>query len=91
VLLKNNYCRLCWLQAASQAQDPPVVTEADLATVTCHQLWFAGITKMRGPHSGSRRRAYHQAPTSDHPPATPRPADGGQLQLHLPGSGRAFD
>jgi hypothetical protein len=91
VPLKNNYCRSCWLQAASQAQDPPVVTEADLATVACHQLWFAGMTKMRGPRSGSRRRAHHQAPTADPVSATLRPADGGQLQLHLPGTGRAFD
>jgi integrase len=91
VPLKNGYCRLCWLQAASQAENPPVVTEADLATVTCHQLRFAGMTKMRGPRSGSRHRAHLRAPAADPAPAMPRPADGGQLQLHLPGAGRAFD
>lgn len=89
VPLKNRYCRLCWLQAALQAQDPPVVTTADLAGVTSHQLSFAGTTKMRGPRSGERRRP-------GTPPAADRArpagsADGGQLQLHLPGPGRAFD
>ena len=57
VPLKNSHCRLCWLQAASLSADPPVVTEDDLARVTCHQLWFAGMTKMRGPRSGVRLRA----------------------------------
>jgi hypothetical protein len=45
VPLKKNYCRLCWLQAALQAANPPVVTEADLVGVTHHQLAFAGTTK----------------------------------------------
>jgi hypothetical protein len=54
VPLKNGHCRACWLQAALQAQDPPAVTETDLAAVTCHQLWFTGMNKMRGPRSGSR-------------------------------------
>jgi len=90
VPVKNNYCRLCWLQAALQAQDPPVVTEADLVGVTSHQLSFAGTTKMRGPRSGSRRKT----PRSGQPPTpspAPRAADGGQLQLHLPAAERAFD
>ncbi|MBP2369860.1 integrase [Pseudonocardia parietis] len=87
--LKNRYCRLCWLQAALQAQDPPIVTPADLAAVTSHQLSFAGTTKMRGPRSGARRRL-HTPPAADR--ARPAgSADGGQLQLHLPGPGRAFD
>lgn len=92
VPLKKNYCRLCWLQAALQAANPPVVTEADLAGVTHHQLSFAGTTKMRGPRSGAHRRAARQPPT-DSPRSTgvSRGADGGQLQLHLPGPGRAFD
>ncbi|HEX6403942.1 MAG TPA: hypothetical protein VF003_12420, partial [Pseudonocardiaceae bacterium] len=88
--MKNNYCRLCWLQAALQAAHPPVVTEADLAGVTHHQLFFASTTKMRGPRSGARHRAAPQPP-----PASPestsvcRRADSGQLQLQLPGPGRA--
>jgi hypothetical protein len=92
VPLKKNYCRLCWLQAALQAANPPVVTEADLAGVTHHQLAFAGTTKMRGPRSGARRRAPRQPPTAS-PSSTgvSRAADSGQLQLHLPGPGRAFD
>ncbi|MCA1707068.1 MAG: hypothetical protein LC808_28910 [Actinobacteria bacterium] len=93
VPLKKNYCRLCWLQAALQAQNPPVVTEADLAGVTSHQLAFAGTTKMRGPRSGSRRNTPRPGPPPAGPDLTtvPRAADNGQLQLHLPGSGRAFD
>jgi hypothetical protein len=92
VPLKNNYCRLCWLQAALQAAHPPVVTEADLAGVTHHQLAFAGTTKMRGPRSGAHRRAAPQPPTARPEPAgVSRCADSGQLQLHLPGPGRAFD
>lgn len=84
---KNDYCRLCWLQAALQAESPPVVTEADLAGVLSHQLAFAGTTKMRGPRSGTR------LPRSQPQPSGPvrRPSDGGQLQLHLPTAGRAFD
>jgi hypothetical protein len=39
VPLKNDHSRLCWLQAAAQAENPPVVTEDDLARITCHQLW----------------------------------------------------
>ena len=88
VPLKKNYCRLCWLQAALQAANPPVVTEADLAGVTHHQLAFAGTTKMRGPRSGAHRRAVRQPPSST---GVSRAADSGQLQLHLPGPGRAFD
>ncbi|MGH3687540.1 MAG: hypothetical protein ACRDRE_03770 [Pseudonocardiaceae bacterium] len=82
---------MCWLQAALQAANPPVVTEADLAGVTHHQLAFAGTTKMCGPRSGARRRAPRQPPTAS-PSSTgvSRCADGGQLQLHLPGPGRAF-
>jgi integrase len=90
VPLKNGHCRLCWLQAALQAENPPAVTVTDLATVRCHQLAFAGMNKMRGPRSGSRRRVPPQAPGAL-TPAICRPADGGQLQLHLPGHGRAFD
>ncbi|MGW3473416.1 integrase [Saccharopolyspora sp. NPDC000995] len=90
VPLKNGHCRLCWLQAASLATDPLVVTEDDLARVTCHQLWFAGMTKMRGPRSGVRLRARLRATAAPLPPA-PKPFDSGQLQLHLPGAGRAFD
>lgn len=87
VPLKNDYCRLCWLQAALQAESPPVVTEADLAGVISHQLAFAGTTKMRGPRSGTRL-----ARPQPEPVTTPvRPADGGQLQLHLPAAARAFD
>lgn len=90
VPVKSAYCRLCWLQAALQAQDPPVVTKADLAAVTSHQLSFAGTTKMRGPRSGARRRV---RPLPSGPVLTPvlGSAGGGQLQLHLPGPGRAFD
>jgi integrase len=97
VPLKNNYCRLCWLQAGLLAEDPLVVTDADLAKVTCHQLAFAGMTKMRGPRSGVRQRARARvraracAPLIELASPPPRPADGGQLQLHLPGPGRAFD
>jgi hypothetical protein len=92
VPVKKNYCRLCWLQAALQAASPPVVTEADLAGVTHHQLAFAGTTKMRGPRSGTHRRAPRQPPTaSPEPTGVSRAADGGQLQLHLPGPRRAFD
>jgi hypothetical protein len=94
VPLKKNYCRLCWLQAALQAADPPVVTEGDLAGVTNHQLSFAGTTKMRGPRSGANRRALRQLPAASPDSAgVSRGADGGQLQLHLhlPGPGRAFD
>ncbi|MGH3449714.1 MAG: integrase, partial [Haloechinothrix sp.] len=93
--LKKGHCRLCWLQAASHAENPPAVTETDLARVTFHQLWFAGMNKMRGPRSGVRRRARLRAqagaPVTDHTPPPPRPADGGQLQLHLSGPERAFD
>ncbi|MGW4739181.1 hypothetical protein [Nocardia xishanensis] len=67
------------------------MTEADLARVTCHQLWFAGMTKMRGPRSGVRLRARLRATAVAVPPPEPRPVEGGQLQLHLPGAGRAFD
>ena len=92
VPLKNSHCRLCWLQAASLSADPPVVTEDDLARVTCHQLWFAGMTKMRGPRSGVRLRANLRATAvvALRSPE-PKPVDSGQLQLHLPGAGRAFD
>ena len=71
--------------------DPPVVTEDDLARVTCHQLWFAGMTKMRGPRSGVRLA--RQPPGQRRRPSVtrPKPLDSGQLQLHLPGAGRAFD
>jgi hypothetical protein len=91
VPLKNSHCRLCWLQAASLSADPPVVTEDDLARVTCHQLWFAGMTKMRGPRSGVRLRANLRATAvvALRSPE-PKPVDSGQLQLHLPGAGRAF-
>src|SRR5215469_11819577 len=61
VPLKSGYCRLCWLQAAMLAADPAVVTTDDLARVTYHQLWFAGMTKMRGPRSGVRARARARA------------------------------
>lgn len=88
VPLKNGYCRLCWLQAALQAENPPVVTEADLAGVISHQLALAGTTKMRGPRSGTRR---NRPPAEPVAVPVPRPADGGQLQLHLPAAGRAFD
>ncbi len=88
--LKNRYCRPCWLQAALQARNPPAVTDTDLAAVTCHQLCFAGTTKMRGPRSRPPRRPRVSALAAD-PAPTPGPADGGQLQLHLPGPARAFD
>ncbi|MGH3449837.1 MAG: integrase [Haloechinothrix sp.] len=95
VPLKNGYCRLCWLQAGVLADDPHVVADTDLAKVTCHQLAFAGMTKMRGPRSGVRQRArlraQTSAPVTDLVLPAPRPADGGQLQLHLPGPQRAFD
>jgi integrase len=91
VPLKNGHCRLCWLQAAAQALNPPIVTAADLTTITCHQLWFAGMTRMRGPRSGSRLRAWRPALAADVAAAAPRPVDDGQLQLRLPGPGRAFD
>jgi hypothetical protein len=92
VPLKNGYCRLCWLQAGLQAQDPSVVTEIDLAGVTtCHQLAFAGMTKMRGPRSGVNRH-HGQAPVlTGYPEPVSRRVDAGQLQLHLPGPARAFD
>jgi hypothetical protein len=86
--LKNAYCRLCWLQAGLQADNPPVVTRADLAGVVSHQLAFAGTTKMRGPRSGTRLRKAAPEPVAT---PVPRPADDGQLQLHLPAGGRAFD
>jgi hypothetical protein len=89
--LKKDYCRACWLQAALQAENPPAVTADDLAGVRHHQLWFAGMTKMRGPRSGARRRVRLQAPADDLTRPTPRPADGGQLQLHLPSPARVFD
>ncbi|HET9253972.1 MAG TPA: hypothetical protein VFO16_02075, partial [Pseudonocardiaceae bacterium] len=60
VPLKNNYSRLCWSRAGPRAANPPAVTEADLAGVTCHQLFFAGTTKMRGPRSSARHRAAPQ-------------------------------
>jgi hypothetical protein len=88
VPLKGAYCRLCWLQAALQAENPPVVTSADLAGVISHQLAFAGMTKMRGPRSGTRLNKPLPQPVSA---SARRPADGGQLQLHLPAAGRAFD
>ncbi|MBF6303035.1 hypothetical protein IU459_36875 [Nocardia amamiensis] len=91
VPLKNSHCRLCWLQAASLATDPPVVTDEDLARVTFHQLWFAGMTKMRGPRSGVRLRARLRATVVAALPPEPSLVEGGQLQLHLPGAGRAFD
>ena len=62
VPLKKNYCRLCWLQAALQAANPPVVTEADLAGVTHHQLAFAGTTK--DARSSLRRTPTRSAATS---------------------------
>ncbi|MEV2221768.1 hypothetical protein AB0E01_18075 [Nocardia vinacea] len=89
--LKNRYCRLCWLQAASLSVDPPVVTQDDLARVTCHQLWFAGMTKMRGPRSGVRWRARLRATAVAAGSPEPKPMLDRQLQLHLPGAGRAFD
>ena len=91
VPLKNSHCRLCWLQATSLSADPPVVTEDDLARVTCHQLWFAGMTKMRGPRSGVRLRAGLRGSAVALRSPEPKPLDSGQLQLHLPGAGRAFD
>jgi integrase len=91
VPLKNSHCRLCWLQAASLSADPPVVTEDDLARVACHQLWFAGMTKMRGPRSGVRVRARRRATAVTVALPEPKPVDSRQLQLHLPGTGRAFD
>ena len=91
VPLKNSHCRLCWLQAASLSMDPPVVTKDDLARVTCHQLWFAGMTKMRGPCSGVRLRAGLRGSAVALRSPEPKPLDSGQLQLHLPGAGRAFD
>lgn len=89
--VKHHYCRACWLQAALQAEDPPVVTANDLAGVRHHQLCFAGMNKMRGPRSGSRRRDPARTLDGDLTRPTPRPADGGQLQLHLPGPARVFD
>lgn len=91
VPLKNSHCRLCWLQAASLSADPPVVTEDDLARVACHQLWFAGMTKMRGPRSGVRLRASRRATAVAVALPEPKPVESRQLQLHLPGAGRAFD
>ncbi len=97
VPLKNGYCRACWLQAGLQAQNPPAVTDTDLAAVTCHQLSFAGTTTMRGPRSRPRQRVQAGAPPPSvaAEPSRPQPAlrsaDGGQLQLHLPGPARAFD
>jgi hypothetical protein len=83
---------LLGLQAALQAQDPPAVTDTDLAAVTCHQLCFAGTTTMRGPRSRPPRRLRPgSAQAADPPPPALRPADGGQLQLHLPGPTRAFE
>ncbi|WP_067682546.1 site-specific integrase [Nocardia miyunensis] len=89
--LKNGYCRLCWLQAAALAADPLIVTEDDLARVTYHQLWFAGMTKMRGPRSGVRLRARVRARIAALPSSEPETVTSGQLQLHLPGAGRVFD
>lgn len=83
---------MCWLQAALQAANPPVVTEADLAGVVSHRLSLAGTTKMRGPRSGTRLNKSLTSPQTE-PVTAPaqRPTDDGQLQLHLPGAGRAFD
>jgi len=69
VPVKKNYCRLCWLQAARQAANPPVVTEADLAGVTHHQLSFAGTTK-------DARPPLRRTPTRS------APASHGEPQLH---------
>jgi hypothetical protein len=91
VPLKSGHCRLCWLQAAALAADPPVVTNDDLARVTCHQLWFAGMTKMRGPRSGVRARARARAAAVALGSPEPKLPGSRQLQLHLPGDGRAFD
>jgi hypothetical protein len=68
VPVKKSYCRLCWLQAALQAANPPVVTEADLAGVTHHQLAFAGTTK-------DARSSLRRTPTRC-------AASHGQPQLH---------
>ena len=90
--VKHDYCRACWLQAALQAADPPAVTAVDLAAVRHHQLFFAGTNKMRGPRSGVRRRAARGKASPAEAPSRPvRDADGGQLQMHLPGPTRAFD
>ncbi len=76
------------LQAPALSADPPVVAEDDLGRVTCHQLWFAGMTKMRGPVCGC-------APASAPPPSPFRHQSRSRStagnQLHLPGAGRAFN
>ncbi|MGH8917538.1 MAG: hypothetical protein ACRD0H_04230, partial [Actinomycetes bacterium] len=59
------------------------------AGVTSHQLSFAGTTKIRGPRSGANRRAPRQLPAASPDSAVPPGAGSGQLQLHLPGPGRA--
>jgi hypothetical protein len=83
--LKNGYCRLCWLQAAVQAQNPPAVTDTDLAAVTCHQLWFAGTTKMRGPRSRLPRRLRVLALAADlAPPTTPGLPTAGSCSCTCP-------
>jgi hypothetical protein len=89
--VKHGYCRPCWLQAGLQAQNPPAVTGTDLAAVTSHQLWFAGTTRMRGPRSRPPRRGRRPTAAADLPAPTLPAAGCGQLQLHLPAPGRAFD
>ena len=85
VPLKNSHCRLCWLQAASLSADPPVVTEDDLARVTCHQLWFAGMTKMRGPRSGVRLRAGLRGSAVALRSPEPKPLDTGNYSCTCQG------
>jgi integrase len=89
LLLKKDYCRLCWCQAradrdalAADARSA-VVLAAWLPKVRQHQLFFAGMDHRRArPRAMPRRRGVKGRPRKLPPPVAIRPRPGG-VQLAL--------
>jgi hypothetical protein len=47
--LKKQYCRLCWAQASLEAKGQVTVLAPALRTIGHHQLFFAGMHRIRQP------------------------------------------
>ena len=82
--IKKGYCRLCWLQASLEAKGQVTVLEPFLRRLTCQQLFFTRMHRIRQPgpllgKAGRRARRPRPALVDLDEPAT----GGTQLRLTI--------
>ncbi len=82
--IKKGYCRLCWLQASLEAKGQVTVLEPFLRRLTCQQLFFTRMHRIRQPgpllgKAGRRARRSRPALVDLDEPAT----GGTQLRLTI--------